>query len=421
MKKNGVLLILFVILCSCAIACAVVLSEKKTEDTIETKTMPQYTNINLSFDKAEEDRYDCVVSNNSKNYIMVKSGDEGSAFWLSVDSKKPTPKEEQPVITVYKLGENNKKTVYKEYRITVEAVSELDFDDVKINLKASKLIRLDTPYYLKEYAFDYDKSVASIEWDMGYGSDCVDYRVTGLKDGETTVKVTLDGTDKQVGSFTITVGDFDASVKDGFKNTAIYYNEHTESVSLDNCAGVIGYFDLAEAIDNYRADAIYSVSADDEKLIKITETEADEQTPAAVRVASAGTGKTTLTVYETVGKQKTAIGTIELEIKRAADKDVAESVMCLDNDGLFYESFISPDDRYDLKTVIAERYLKSSFDDGEYTISVKASPSEVLTVDENGVITCHSVGINEVSYTVTFEDGSKLEGSGSLDTVDEEH
>ena len=67
-------------------------------------------------------------------------------------------------------------------------------------------------------------------------------------------------------------------------------------------------------------------------------------------------------------------------------------------------------------------WLGSHFDENEYSFTFTASPPEVITVDENGIVTCHSVGngINSISYTVTFADGSKIGGSGSFDIYEED-
>ena len=102
--------------------------------------------------------------------------------------------------------------------------------------------------------------------------------------------------------------------------------------------------------------------------------------------------------------------------------------MAYDNDGLFYENFISPNQSSSLKEIITKRYINcgftgSKFKKSEYKFSFTASPSNVLTVDKDGIFTCHSLdnnGDNKVTYTVTFADGSKAKGSGSFDIVSED-
>ena len=189
-----------------------------------------------------------------------------------------------------------------------------------------------------------------------------------------------------------------------------------------NLAG--GYFDLGKAISNYHANSVYSVKADNTKLIGTGKNNTDAITPKADLVYSKKTGKTKLTVYEKRGKnKKKKIGTITLTIKKAKDSKVYSSNRERDNDGIFYEFFISPGDKVDLKSIVVGTYLNTSrshFKESEYTFTAKSKYPNTITVDKNGVCTCHDFGNNEVTYTITFKDGSKVTGGGSFDIVDED-
>lgn len=95
----------------------------------------------------------------------------------------------------------------------------------------------------------------------------------------------------------------------------------------------------------------------------------------------------------------------------------------LDNDGIFYEFFVKVGDNIDLKTIVTKRYLNTSisnFKDSEYKFTFKATPEDVMTVDENGVFTILKNDNNKAEYTITFADGSKVTGGGSFDIVDDD-
>ena len=140
-------------------------------------------------------------------------------------------------------------------------------------------------------------------------------------------------------------------------------------------------------------------------------------------IYGAKTGKTKLTVYEKQGNNKTKIGTLNLTIKKAKDSEVYASNRERDNDGIFYEFFICPGEKVDLKEIITQRYINTSFSHfevDEYSFTFKSKNPETLKVDKNGICTCLKTGSNYVSYTVKFKDGSTASGGGSFDIVDKD-
>lgn len=407
---------------SLIIAASVMVYPASAASSVKTtkKTMLIYNSMNLTFKKADTDTYDCVVTGNSKGYIKVDANNEGEYFWLYVKSKKATAAKAKPVISVYKL-DGSKRTLYKKYQITVNPVKSIKFSNQKFNKKVTKKVTLKNPYD-KEYKFKYSKKIAKINLSYFRDGNKITYDIKGLKKGSTIVKVYLSGTNKKVGSFKITVGDYKASVTK--KKLTLKYNSHMKkSYFLDG-----GSINIGTIIKNVHSGATYTVKAKNKKLISsriIKQYKYSLEIPAAAEIYSKKTGKTTLTVYEKQAKAKKnkKIGTIKLTVKRAKDADVYWSNRELDNDGIFYELFISPGESFDLKGVVESRYLnlswtKSSFKPSEYKFTVTSKHPEIISVDKDGV--CHCValdkeGVNEVTYTIVFADGSKVSGSGSFD------
>lgn len=381
------------------------------------KSMLIYTSQNLTFKKAESDTYKCSVKGNSKGYIKVDSNNEGDYFWLYVSSKKATPAKSKPVISVYKV-DGDKKTLYKKYQITVKPVKTIKFSNVKLNKNTNKIVTVKNPYE-KDYKFKYSKKIAKIN--MGYYRDGnkITYDIKGLKKGSTTVKVYLSGT--KVGSFKITVGDFKASVN---KKLTLKYNSHIAGYYLNG-----GSVNLGTLIKNYHSNSTYTFKAKNSKLVSSYSVQKTKYSPKAVEIYSKKTGKTTLTVYEKRGKaKKTKIGKINLTVKKAKDSEVFDSNREWDNNGIFYERFIAPGQKFDLKSAVVNNYInyhgtKSYFKDNEFTFTAVSNHPEIISIDENGVCTCNTLdnaGLNEVTYTVTFADGSKVTGGGSFDVWPED-
>ncbi len=382
-----------------------------------SKTVTQYTDINLTFDKPASDEYNCKVDSNDNGYIKVDANNEGNYYWLMVDGLKAT-KTTKPVITITDSKNGNE---IKKFRITVNAVKKVKQSDVKINKGTWKYVTVKNPYTLKEQKLSYNKKIIKIKqgwYGDGYGN--YRYEVKGLKKGTTTVKVKLKGTTTTIGSFKIKVGDFKAAIKKSYKNSTLRYNKHIKSYYLENG----GTVNVAEAINNFHANGKYTVKIKNKKIASTLKVSKTTTTPKCVKIYALKTGKTKAYVYEKRGKaKKKKIGTINITVKKAKDAEVYGANRVLDNDGIFYEFFVKVGDNIDLKTIVTKRYLNTSisnFKDSEYKFTFKATPEDVMTVDENGVFTILKNDNNKAEYTITFADGSKVTGGGSFDIVDDD-
>ncbi len=382
------------------------------------KSLLQYTSMNLTFEKPEDEEYECEVKNNEAKYLKVDAYNEGDHYWLMVEGKKPTGDSVGTEITVYK-EENGKKITVRCFRVTVRPCHKVGMKKVRINKGTGRIIELENPYE-KEYVLKYNAKKIKLTQYYGDG-DKVFYTLEGLRYGITRVRAYLEGTKELIGSFTVIVWNYRASVKPESEKAETAYNEHIDTLYLEG-----GTLDIGECIENYRAGAVYTVKAADKDLVGTESVDKTETTPKAQLVYGKRTGSTVLTVWEKRGKRKgKKIGTIALTVKRAKDSEVFGSNMSLDNDGIFYELFICPGESFDLKNAVRKRYIDneatgSSFARDEYVFAVEAEDSSVISADENGVCVCHSLGIGKVTYTVTFADGSTVTRSGTFDTISEE-
>lgn len=418
LKRTTGLILCLIIALSVVIAPASV-----SAASAEKKTMVQYNELNLGFKKAEADNYECVVDNNSKGYISVDAKNEGNYYWLMVNSEKVTPKTNKPVLTVYKLDGDN-KTEYKKYEFTVTAYKKIKMSDAKINKNTWKEVRVKNPS-IKAHKLSYNKKIVRFDSYYGDTKGNFDYNVKGLKKGTTKVKVYFKGTKKLIGSFKITVGDFKAKVKKKYKKLTLNYNKHMKKTNyLDG-----GSINLAETIKNFHANSTYTFKAKNKKLVSSFTVKKSQLLPASVCIYTKKTGKTTLTMYEKRGKaKKKKIGTIKLTVKRVNDAEVFWSNFGLDNDGIFYELFISPGQSIDLKSRVVRRYINhewtgSHFDEDEYKFEAVSNHPEIISVDKDGICTCNALdeeSVNYVTYKVTFKDGSTASRGGSFDVWPED-
>lgn len=385
--------------------------------TAENKTVSRYMSINLTFNKKESDEYECKVENNEKKYIKVDANNEGGYYWLMVNGLKAT-KSEKPLITI---TDTRSGVEIKKFKITVNEVKKYKHANEKINKGVWKEIHIKNPYN-KEHVFSYNKKIIKFEMGgFGYGNGNWSHHIKGLKKGTTTVKVKLEKTKIVIGEFKVTVGNYKATIKKAYKNNKLKYNEHIKKSYWLSDGGSIN---LGEAIKNFHANSKITVKIKNKSLLKTIKLKKEKYTPEAVELYATKKGKTTVDVFEKRGKaKKKKLGTISVKVTRATDAEVYGANREFDNDGIFYEFFVQVGDKVDLKTIVTKRYLNtniSSFKDDEYKFTFKASPAEVITVDQNGIYTILSNGNNDVYYTITFADGSKVSGGGSFDIVDDE-
>ncbi len=385
------------------------------------KTVVQFKMIRDVLKKSEKDTYKCNVSGNNGNIkVKTESVSDYSGFYYSIEIEglKAT-KTKKPVITITDAKTDK---VIKKYEITVKAATKVKHANVKMNKSIWKNLTIKNPYHeTKEQTLCYNKKI--LKFKTGYYGDGAKftYTIKGIKKGTTTVKVKLKKTNFVVSKFKITVGDYKATVKKSYKKSTIKYNSHIKSYCLDNG----GTLNIGKAVNNFHANSKYTVKIHNKKIAKTRKAEKLETTPEAVEIYSLKKGKTKVTVYEKRGKaKKKKIGTINLTVKKAKDSEVYASNRELDNDGIFYEFFVNVGDKIDLKKIVERRYLNvkstgSHFKESEYKFTFKASPANVISVDKNGIYTIKDYGMNDVSYTITFKDGSKVSGGGSFDIVED--
>ena len=421
MKTKTKIIIIAAAVILAVLGAGVALGISLSSSGAESRSVMQYTSLNLTFEKGEKDDYACEVKDNGGEYITVDANNEGGYYWCMVMANKPTPKGSAVRITLYRL-DGGKKTVSKEYKITVKPFEKVKMSDVEINVGTMKAVKVKT-LYESEYSLEYDKSVMNIPQTF-YGDGTATFSIEGIKKGTTEVRAYINGTHDLAGSFKVTVGDFAAGIKKDFSTVTLSYNSHANPRFMTD-----GSFNLAQAIDNYHADGVYTAEPENKKLFEVESVEKTDTEPAAQIFYPLQANETKLTVYEQRGKaKKTAVGTVTLRVKQAKDSAVFESNMSLDNDGLFYENYITPGDRFDLKAAVDRMYINSiysgsQFDESEYEFKASSNKPDIISVDENGVCTCHALdkeGQNVITYTVSFADGSEVTCKGSFDVVSAE-
>ncbi len=413
MKKIiSIISILTIILSAFIIPAAV------SAESLTVKTMMQFKYQNLTFEKNEDDNYECKIENNDEGFIKVQAYNEGEYYWLTVETVKPT-NDVKPTVTI---TDSKDGSVVRRYEFTVTPAKKIAMKNCKFNTKTTHVIRIKNPY-IKSYKLKYDKKLLTYKSLYIHDGLC-DYTFFCRKMGTTNVKASIKGI--LIGSFKVTVGNYKASVKNSFKKSTIQYNKHI--MSYDFSEG--GSIDIADAVKHFHMDAKYTVSISNKKIAASRKLSKDYNKPSRVQIYSLKPGKTDVTVYEQKGKSaKKKIGKIKLTVVKVKDFAVVNENYACDNDGLFYEFFVCPGDEINLKKIIVDRYINGyctteKFKKSDYTINFKVGDEGALEVDDNGIVKIlgygNKNGANSISYKIMFSDGSMIESGGSFSIVSED-
>ncbi len=294
---------------------------------------------------------------------------------------------------------------------SAKSVNPLKATTVKINVKTSKKITLYNPYK-KEYKLKIaDESIAKLQF--GYLADGTNrtYNFKGLKKGTTTVKVKYKG--KVIDTFKISVGNYDTTIKDKFKNTTFKYNSHGSNAYMSKSNVSINKL-LADK--KHKSVAKYTAESADTSIVDTTKDGL---------IYATGTGKTKVTIYEHMNSKKTKVGTIKVKVVDAKMNYVARENANYYDEGIFGQGenceYLYVGETFDveariLKTLINNEITGSKFKKSQYTItySIDKEGAENITVTKDGVATALKFGSGKIDYVITFIDGSKYKNTCNI-------
>ncbi|MCR4604447.1 MAG: aminotransferase class V-fold PLP-dependent enzyme [Eubacterium sp.] len=225
------------------------------------------------------------------------------------------------------------------------------------------------------------------------------------------------------------------------KTVKIKYNSHADSRYNYSAQAII--YNL---IDNPKKNATYTVSIKNKKVAKVGTNKFEELKNNKKVIYSTGTGTTTGTVYEKIGKKKNKLGTIKIKVtgmkmKDAVDNNVEFSEELVPHTILFqpYMDINKIDFGYVIQNeLLNSKYVGVSFKKSDYSVKYSLDYSKYdpddpeaeqppvtddekfASVDENGIITLIKDEIPEyvnadLRYKITFSDKSKFSYNTAID------
>ena len=397
MKKTiGILLSLLIILGSVTVF-------SSSAATVKNKTLRAYTKHSFTLSKSASLKYRCKVKYNSKKYISVKFKDNGDTYSVRTVAKKATSGK-RPVVKIYYKNSAGKSTTVRSFRYKVTPLGTIRCKNFKMNVDATEKVTLTNPF-VAEYKFKASKSgIVKLPKRGAKQGKKRTYSFKALKEGKTTVTVYLKGTSETVGSFKITVGDYDTIINPKYKTRTLLYNTHGSSTYMED-----SHFSINDMLKYKKAGASYTgVSADDEVVSDVNS-----------RVFySTGTGTTTVKVYQKLDGKKTSLGKITIAVEQSEMAYVAkQNALFYDNAVFGYgdnTEFLNTTDTktVKLKPVIVKRLINNSltgsrFASSFYKISFSSANKKVAKVSSSGKVTAVKKGRTRINYTIKFKDKSK--------------
>ncbi len=140
-------------------------------------------------------------------------------------------------------------------------------------------------------------------------------------------------------------------------------------------------------------------------------------------VKTAGVGKATISVFETLNKKTKKVCSFKVTVSAVKMNAVAKYNREFYDDGLFGKGefveylYLNPDEgssTLDMRQVIVGGLLNNldaSFTPDDYTISYVSADPEIVSVDDKGLATAQKAGSTEITYKITFADGSEFSES----------
>ena len=363
------------------------------------------------------------VSNNKDKYVFVDDNNGSSEYTLWYSGLKVTGNT-KPVITVYYMN-GKTKVVVKKYVVTVK---QYRMDDVLMSVHDKRTVEnnFTSGGYdsnvkgCTTYEFT-NKKVASFDREsIGYSNRNYVY---GKAKGTTKVNVYLTKTFLKnmdafksykkllLTTFTVKVGNYPPYIKNSYKNFNMNY------YSKADCGYVLSYSDgnisINDMVSNDNPNAKYTITTKGKKVVKLI----------GRNLISTAVGKSTYTVYATVSSKKYKIGSFTVNVKDN-NKKADYALMNLNENCPEYNGepsvfgtnnsiSINNNDKYETKGEIIDAltfngYTGVYFAPSEYTItySVDKDSTDLISIDNDGVVTAHKAGSALFNYTIRFADGS---------------
>ncbi len=450
-KTAGIILTLIIALSVIAVPTAVFAAE----EAVETKNLilNRFGGYTYTIDKEAGYWYGYSVKDNNNNAITVDIDDWPGYYennWVYIAATKETGNV-KPQVEIYKESKvTGEKTTIANFIVKVKKFKKIDFGTVKISKGKNKEVLVQKCN--TNWAYSYavlntgnayklkikNKKIASCRyiWANEYNKNDTLFNFTGKKKGTTTADVYINDTKVKVGTIKIKVGNYKAKLDPRCKTKKDKYSKY----------GSLQHYTLSgdDYVLNRKSNAVYSFKAADTNVVSLKRVSKNSKD---YKVIPKKVGSTKIYVYEKVkNKKKTKLGTINYIVEPATMAEVFSF------NALYYPLY-DDEDRIDIfegaslnlsngeksidfikdmnELVMNHKEKEAHFTSGDYTVTFENTDSEVVSVDENGIVSSnvtydelmtmrkydpknYDYYYMDLGYTIKFTDGSSFYGIYSV-------
>ncbi|MBQ5398723.1 MAG: hypothetical protein IIU14_04705 [Ruminococcus sp.] len=332
----------------------------------------------------------------------------GGDYYVGITGIKATPKDKPVSVRAWYKNKAGEKIYVQKLKVTVKGTKPRfqKFPNIKLNEGTLKVIdHLKYNYTNVEERIS-DESVVKLDYNSKYTTSDIytaDYTdigyVKALKKGTATVSYWLKDYNVKVGEFKVTVKNVKTAIQKKYSTVKLNYVEGGKTIPKNS-------FYTALILKNYHKDAVYTTKFAKPELVKVKTVKKGKVSPNAnEKITAVKDGTTKAAIYETMPNgKKTKVGTFYIKIKK---KTMAQIVTeQYDADEAPFSTTVQVGEKFDTKDYIT-CYIPKSFKN--YKITYESNNPEILSVDENGIMTAHKENPDydaQITFTITFSDNS---------------
>ncbi|MBQ5347365.1 MAG: hypothetical protein IIU39_04900 [Ruminococcus sp.] len=254
----------------------------------------------------------------------------------------------------------------------------------------------------------------SAGWNYSTESENEPAIIRGYKPGKAVITAYEKGTNKKLGTMKVTVKKIKSTIKKKYKTTTIKYNPHRKD-----------YVFTSLLVNNPKKGAVYTAKIDDTKIAKTVKGykfKVNSVVTVQQKIEAQSLGKTKATIYEKLNGKNRKVGKLTIKTVYRNTADVLK--MEERSDPMYWDDYQIPGYKFNIIEDVKNYYLYD-FKESEYTITLKNTNADVLSLDEDGNATILKNPKEGEKYgvkvTITFTDGSeykcKVKGPSIVDEL----
>ncbi len=194
---------------------------------------------------------------------------------------------------------------------------------------------------------------------------------------------------------------YNTRISDDSYNTELKISDKVDSKLCSIC-----YSNIDDIVLEPKPDAAYYLEVADKSVANLAANR--------TKIYAVSEGSTTVDVFEELDDNTNKLGTINVSVVKAKMGEIADSSMLQYDGNEFGPQLLKANfgkSEFDAgaaikKVLIDNKELGTKFTEDDFTVTYKSSKEKVATVNEEGVVSAVGNGESDISFSISFSDGS---------------